>query len=115
MSSYFLTDDFLLQGKHAKNLYHDYVKNLPIIDYHCHLPPDEIANNKQFANLTEIWLKGDHYKWRAQRTLGVNEDFITGSASDELKFHHWARSSSSNGTQSFVSLDPYGVEECFWR
>lgn len=91
MSSYFLTDDFLLQGKHAKNLYHDYVKELPIIDYHCHLPPDEIANNKQFANLTEIWLKGDHYKWRAQRTLGVNEEFITGSASDELKFHHWAK------------------------
>ncbi len=91
MSSYFLTDDFLLQGKHAKNLYHDYVKNLPIIDYHCHLPPDEIASNKQFANLTEIWLKGDHYKWRAQRTLGVNEEFITGSATDELKFHHWAR------------------------
>ncbi len=91
MSNYFLTDDFLLQGKHAKNLYHDYVKNLPIIDYHCHLPPDEIANNKQFANLTEIWLKGDHYKWRAQRTLGVNEAFITGSASDEWKFHHWAK------------------------
>ncbi|MEY2901151.1 MAG: glucuronate isomerase [Bacteroidota bacterium] len=91
MSSYFLTDDFLLQGKHAKNLYHEYVKELPIIDYHCHLPPDEIANNKQFANLTEIWLKGDHYKWRAQRTLGVNEEFITGSASDELKFHHWAK------------------------
>lgn len=90
MSSYFLTDDFLLQGKHAKNLYHDYVKNLPIIDYHCHLPPDEIASNKQFANLTEIWLKGDHYKWRAQRTLGVNEEFITGTATDELKFHHWA-------------------------
>ncbi|OYY01315.1 MAG: glucuronate isomerase, partial [Sphingobacteriia bacterium 35-40-5] len=91
MSSYFLTDDFLLQGKQAKNLYHYYVKNLPIIDYHCHLPPDEIAGNKQFANLTEIWLKGDHYKWRAQRTLGVNETFITGSAADELKFHHWAR------------------------
>jgi glucuronate isomerase len=91
MSSYFLTDDFLLQGKHAKNLYHDYVKELPIIDYHCHLPPDEIANNKQFANLTEIWLKGDHYKWRAQRTLGINEEFITGSSSDELKFHHWAK------------------------
>jgi glucuronate isomerase len=91
MSSYFLTDDFLLQGKHAKNLYHGYVKNLPIIDYHCHLPPDEIAHNKQFANLSEIWLKGDHYKWRAQRTLGVNEAFITGSASDEEKFHHWAK------------------------
>ena len=91
MSSYFLTEDFLLQGKMAKRLYHDFVKGLPIIDYHCHLPPDEIATNKQFANLTEIWLKGDHYKWRALRTLGVGEEMITGKASDEQKFMEWAK------------------------
>ena len=91
MSHFFLTDDFLLQGNTAKRLYHDYVKYLPIIDYHCHLPPDEIACNKQFANLTEIWLKGDHYKWRAQRSLGVSEHFITGKATDEEKFHAWAK------------------------
>jgi glucuronate isomerase len=91
MSQFFLTDDFLLQSNTAKRLYHDHIKALPIIDYHCHLPPDEIASNKQFANLTEIWLKGDHYKWRAQRSLGVSEHFITGAATDEEKFQAWAK------------------------
>jgi glucuronate isomerase len=91
MSEFFLTDNFLLQGKVAQRLYHDYVKEMPIIDYHCHLAPDEIAGNKQFNNLTDIWLKGDHYKWRAQRSLGVPEKMITGDASDEEKFHAWAK------------------------
>lgn len=90
MSEYFLTDDFLLQGKTARRLYHDHVKDLPIIDYHCHLSPADIAGNRQFANLTDIWLRGDHYKWRAQRSLGVPERLITGDASDEEKFHAWA-------------------------
>ncbi len=90
MSRFFLTDDFLLQGEMARKLYHGHIKDLPIIDYHCHLPPDEIAGNKRFANLTEIWLKGDHYKWRAMRTLGIPEHLITGSASDDEKFHAWA-------------------------
>ncbi|MCA6448729.1 MAG: glucuronate isomerase [Chitinophagaceae bacterium] len=90
MSEYFLTDDFLLQGKTARRLYHDHVKDLPIIDYHCHLSPADIATNRQFANLTDIWLRGDHYKWRAQRSLGVPERLITGDASDEEKFHAWA-------------------------
>jgi glucuronate isomerase len=90
MSDYFLTDDFLLQGKVAQRLYHDHVKKLPVIDYHCHLAPDEIASNKQFNNLTDIWLRGDHYKWRAQRSLGVPERLITGDAGDEEKFHAWA-------------------------
>ncbi len=91
MGEYFLTEDFLLQGKVAKRLYHEYVKGLPIIDYHCHLVPAEIAADKQFANLTDIWLRGDHYKWRALRSLGVPEKFITGDASDEEKFHVWAK------------------------
>ena len=65
-------------------------KKMPVIDYHCHLPPDEIAQNKQYKNLAEIWLKGDHYKWRAMRTLGVNEHFITGKATDREKFQRWA-------------------------
>ena len=65
-------------------------KKMPVIDYHCHLPPDEIAQNKQYKNLAEIWLKGDHYKWRAMRTLGVNEHFITGKADDREKFQRWA-------------------------
>jgi glucuronate isomerase len=67
-----------------------YAKDLPIIDYHCHLPPAEIANNRQFENLTQIWLAGDHYKWRAMRTLGIDERFITGHAPDREKFEKWA-------------------------
>ncbi|HEY5823626.1 MAG TPA: glucuronate isomerase [Cyclobacteriaceae bacterium] len=86
----FLTEDFLLSNEHARTLYHQYAKDLPIIDYHNHLPPQDIANNRQFKNLTQIWLEGDHYKWRAMRTLGVNERFITGDGSDTEKFEQWA-------------------------
>ena len=85
------TDQFLLESKMANKLYHNHVANLPIIDYHNHLPPNEIAENKKFKNLTEIWLKGDHYKWRAMRALGIDEKLITGNASDEDKFKAWAR------------------------
>jgi glucuronate isomerase len=86
----FITEDFLLQNDFARTLYHDYVKNLPIIDYHNHLPPQDVASNRQFDNLTKIWLEGDHYKWRAMRALGVEERFITGKASDFEKFEKWA-------------------------
>ncbi len=86
----FITDNFLLHSQTARTLYHEFAKPMPIIDYHCHLPPDEIAQNKQFKNMTEIWLKGDHYKWRAMRTLGVNEKYITGNADDREKFRRWA-------------------------
>ncbi|MBX2945119.1 MAG: glucuronate isomerase [Cyclobacteriaceae bacterium] len=86
----FLTEDFLLQNDFAKTLYHDYAKNLPIIDYHCHLPPKEIAQNRQFENISQIWLAGDHYKWRAMRTLGIHEKYITGDAPDREKFRQWA-------------------------
>ncbi len=86
----FLHDDFLLENDFSRTLYHEYVEDLPIIDYHCHLPPDEICRNKQFENLTQIWLKGDHYKWRAMRTHGIHERYITGDADDWEKFEHWA-------------------------
>lgn len=86
-----IPEDFLLYSKQAKILYHNYAKDLPIIDYHNHLPPQEIAENKKFKSITEIWLKGDHYKWRGMRTLGVNERFITGDATDEEKFNAWAK------------------------
>lgn len=86
----FITEDFLLQTDFAKTLYHTYAKNLPVIDYHCHLSPEDIAKNHAFQNLTEIWLKGDHYKWRAMRTLGIDEKYITGNASDNEKFNQWA-------------------------
>ncbi|MBC7745415.1 MAG: glucuronate isomerase [Flavobacterium sp.] len=88
--STFLNPDFLLYTNQAKNLYHRYAADLPIIDYHNHLPADEIASNKKFHSLTEIWLKGDHYKWRAMRAFGISEQFITGVASDEEKFFQWA-------------------------
>ena len=86
----FLNEHFLLETKTAQTLYHDFAKDLPIIDYHCHLPPDQIAENHQFSNLTKIWLDGDHYKWRAMRTLGIDEHFITGDATDYEKFENWA-------------------------
>lgn len=81
---------FLLASPEAILLYEQYAKDLPIIDYHSHLPPDEIASNKKYTNLTEIWLKGDHYKWRAMRTLGVEESYITGNKDDYEKFKKWA-------------------------
>jgi glucuronate isomerase len=86
----FITDDFLLETDFAKTLYHSYIKGLPIIDYHCHLPPGLIADNHGFRTLTEIWLNGDHYKWRAMRTLGIAEKYITGNGTDEEKFNQWA-------------------------
>ncbi|WDF56465.1 glucuronate isomerase [Mucilaginibacter sp. KACC 22063] len=86
----FLDENFLLQNKSAERLYHEYAKQMPIIDYHCHLPPDQIAQDHQFENLTQIWLYGDHYKWRAMRANGVNEAFITGNKSDYEKFEQWA-------------------------
>ncbi|MDR0392564.1 MAG: glucuronate isomerase [Planctomycetaceae bacterium] len=88
--SEFITDNFLLQSDEAIELYHGYAKLQPIIDYHCHLPSSEVAANRQFQNMTQIWLAGDHYKWRAMRAFGVDERFITGDASDWEKFLKWA-------------------------
>lgn len=86
----FLDLNFLLQNKVAEELYHDYAADLPIIDYHNHLPPDQIADNINFSNITNAWLSGDHYKWRAMRANGVDESYITGQASDKEKFIKWA-------------------------
>ena len=86
----FMDENFLLQNKTAENLYHTYAKNLPLIDYHCHLSPKQIAEDYQFKNITDAWLAGDHYKWRAMRTNGVSENFCTGDASDFDKFLKWA-------------------------
>lgn len=86
----FLDKDFLLFNDYSKSLYHQYAAPQPIIDYHCHLSPKLIAENHQFENITKIWIDGDHYKWRAMRTLGVNEKYITGDASDKEKFLKWA-------------------------
>ena len=86
----FLNEDFLLQTPTAQQLYHDFAADMPIIDYHNHLVPQQIAEDKQFDNITQIWLAGDHYKWRAMRAHGVDEKYITGNASDEEKFMKWA-------------------------
>jgi len=86
----FITENFLLQNKSAVALYHDYAREMPIIDYHCHLPPQQIAADHRFENLTQIWLYGDHYKWRAMRAAGVPERYCTGDASDWEKFQKWA-------------------------
>jgi glucuronate isomerase len=86
----FLSPDFLLNTETGRLLYHSYAADLPVIDYHCHLPPKEIAENHSFQNITEIWLRGDHYKWRAMRMNGIDESFITGAKSDWEKFLKWA-------------------------
>lgn len=87
----FIGKNFLLDSKTAKNLYHNTAKKMPIIDYHCHINPQEIAEDKQFTTITEAWLGGDHYKWRAMRNNGVSEKYITGDASDFEKFYKWAQ------------------------
>jgi glucuronate isomerase len=87
----FMNENFLLNGDTAQNLYHNYAKDMPIIDYHCHLSPKEIYENKRFNNLTDAWLYGDHYKWRAMRSNGIAEEYITGNASDYEKFEAWVR------------------------
>ncbi|MBL7708045.1 MAG: glucuronate isomerase [Chitinophagaceae bacterium] len=86
----FLDENFLLKTATAQRLYHEYAKDMPIIDYHCHLPPQQIAEDTQFENLAQVWLYGDHYKWRAMRTNGVHESFCTGNKTDWEKFQKWA-------------------------
>ncbi|MFM2265195.1 MAG: hypothetical protein RLZ77_615, partial [Bacteroidota bacterium] len=91
MSTNFIHDNFLLENKYAEELYHNYSKNQPIIDYHNHLSPQLIAEDKIFENITQVWINGDHYKWRAMRTLGINEKYITGDGTDKEKFMQWAK------------------------
>jgi glucuronate isomerase len=90
MSSPFIHDDFMLQSTAARELYHQFAKDEPIIDFHNHLPPNEIAADRKFETLYDIWLAGDHYKWRGMRANGIPEDRITGSASPRDKFDAWA-------------------------
>jgi glucuronate isomerase len=86
----FLDDNFLLHNATARRLFQDVAKDLPIIDYHCHLPPEQIAKDKRFENITQAWLYGDHYKWRAMRTNGIDERYCTGNKTDWEKFEQWA-------------------------
>jgi len=111
----FLDDNFLLESRTAEILYHDYAENMPIFDYHCHLPPEQIAKNTYFKNLTKIWLYGDHYKWRAMRTAGIDEKFITGNGSDIEKFRAWSEtvpSTIGNPLYHWTHLElknPFGI------
>ncbi len=86
----FMDKDFLLSTDSAKTLFHDYAEKMPILDYHCHINPKEIAEDRKFENITQVWLGGDHYKWRQMRSNGVDEKYITGDASDREKFQKWA-------------------------
>ena len=86
----FMDKDFMLSTDTAKTLFHDYAENMPILDYHCHINPKEIAEDRKFENITQVWLGGDHYKWRQMRSNGVDEYYITGGASDREKFQKWA-------------------------
>jgi len=90
MAKSFLDDNFLLENKISERLYHEFAKLMPIIDYHNHLLPEQIANDINFENLTQIWLNKDHYKWRAMRTNGVQEKYCTGNAGDYEKFEQWS-------------------------
>ena len=86
----FMNENFLLSTQTARTLYHDYAKNCPIVDYHCHVSPKEIYEDKRFENITQVWLSGDHYKWRIMRSNGVDEHYITGNATDREKFQKFA-------------------------
>ena len=113
----FIHDDFLLETETARHLYHEVAATQPIVDYHCHLPPDLIAQNHRFRSITEVWLDGDHYKWRAMRANGVDERYCTGNASDWEKFEAWARTvpfTLRNPLYHWTHLElafPFGVSD----
>ncbi len=112
-----LHDDFLLETDTARELYHGTAKDLPIIDYHCHLSPELMAEDHRFRSITEIWLEGDHYKWRAMRASGIPETYCSGDASDFDKFEAWARTvpeTLGNPLHHWTAMElkrPFGIEE----
>ena len=95
----FMDQDFLMETETAKMLYHDYAAKMPVLDYHCHISPQEIAEDRQFENITQVWLGGDHYKWRQMRSNGIEERYITGGARDR---------------KPAVSLESSGASALFW-
>ena len=110
-------EDFLLESETARELYHGTAKDLPIIDYHCHLSPELMANDHRFRSITEIWLEGDHYKWRAMRANGIPEALCSGDASEFDKFEAWARTvpeTLGNPLYHWTAMElrrPFGIEE----
>ena len=85
-----MDENFLLSTDTARTLFHDYAEKTPVLDYHCHIDPKEIAEDRQFENITQVWLGGDHYKWRFMRSCGIEERYITGNAPAKEKFFQWA-------------------------
>ena len=110
----FMDKDFLLKTETARTLYHTYAEQMPIIDYHCHINPQEIYEDKRYTSITQVWLGGDHYKWRAMRSCGVAETYITGDASDAEKFQKWAETIPNLIGNPPVSLDTFGAAAVFW-
>ncbi len=113
----FVTENFLLNNETARRLYHNHAANMGIYDYHCHIPPSQIAQDINFQNMTQIWLYGDHYKWRAMRTNGVDEKYCTGDATDWEKFEKWAQTVPHclrNPLYHWTHLEllkPFGIDE----
>ncbi|MCK5861304.1 MAG: glucuronate isomerase [Candidatus Hydrogenedentes bacterium] len=113
----FITDDFLLENEYARELYYKYAKPLPIVDFHCHLPPEHVSENKRFENMSQIWLAGDHYKWRLMRANGVPEYYCTGDAPDWEKFEKWAETvphTLRNPAYHWTHLElhrPFGIRD----
>ena len=109
----FMDKDFLLSTETSKKLFHEYAETMPIVDYHCHINPQEIAEDRKFENITQVWLGGDHYKWRQMRSNGVDEYYITGGASDRGKIPEMGRNSWESNRKSALSLEPSGIAEIF--
>jgi glucuronate isomerase len=105
----YLDENFLLHSPTARRLFHEVAKDQPIIDYHCHLSPQEIASNRRWENISDIWLAGDHYKWRLMRANGIDEDFITGKASPREKFQAWAENGAFHPAEPDSPLDALGA------
>ena len=104
----FMDKDFLLSTDMAKTLYHDFAENMPILDYHCHINPQEIYEDRKFDTITQVWLGGDHYKWRQMRSNGVDEKYVTGDSTDREKFQAWAETMPKLIGNP---LEPPGAEE----
>ncbi len=117
MTQNFITGDFLLENEYARELYYKYAKTMPIVDFHCHLPPKDVADNRRFKNMTQIWLAGDHYKWRLMRANGVPERYCTGDAPDWEKFEKWAETvpnTMRNPAYHWTHLElqrPFGITD----
>ena len=110
----FMDEEFLLSTPTAQKLYHDFAETMPILDYHCHINPEEIAKDVCFENITQVWLGGDHYKWRQMRSNGVDEYYITGDAPAREKFQKMGGNAGKSCGKPVVPLESFGIKAIFW-